>query len=102
MSANRFSGLKFLMVILVLGLVGIIFAGGGFNPLTEIIRDEIALLTDSRLPETSPRLRFSLTPPRDAQFLFDARRKSVTVKWRASKWEPSVPADSEFNYQISV
>jgi len=59
-------------------------------------------MTNSRLPDSSPRLRFSLTSPRDAQFSFDSRRKSASVRWHASNWEPSIPADSKFNYVISV
>ena len=91
-----------LIVLLILGVAGILLAAGELDPLVEILRDEYALLTDSRLPEESPRLRFSLSPPHDAQFSFDSRRKSVSVRWNASNWEPHVPADSEIIYLITV
>lgn len=102
MGRSRGAGRRFLVIVLVLGVIAVLYAGGELDPLLANVQDEILLLTNSRLPDTSPRLRFSLTPPRDAQFSFDSRRKSVTVTWHASNWEPSVPIDSEFKYLISV
>lgn len=102
MSAGRGTGRRLLALILLLGVVAVLYVGGELDPLLANIQDELSLLTNSRLPDTSPRLRFSLTPPLDAQFSFDSRRKSVTVRWHASNWEPGIPADSEFNYLISV
>ncbi len=102
MGPKRGVGCKLLAVILILIVAAVLYAGGEFDPLVEIVQDEIALLTNSRLPETSPRLRYSLTVPQDAHFSFDSRRISVTVRWNASNWEPRKPTASELEYQISV
>lgn len=93
---------RLLLVVLVLGIAGVLFVGGELDPLIEIAQDEIALLTDSRLPETSPRLRLLLTTPREARFSFDSRRKSVTVRWSDSIWRPREPEDYEISYRITV
>ena len=102
LSSSGGRGRRILLLVLVLGVGAALYAGGELDPLLANVQDEILLLTNSRLPETSPRLRYSLTPPRNAQFSFDVRRKSVTVRWNASNWEPRVPEDSEIIYLITV
>ena len=102
MGTGRGSGRRVLVLILVLGVVGVLWAGGELDPLLANVQDEILLLTNSRLPDSSPRLQFALTASRDARFSFDPRRKSVAVTWEASDWHPRSPNDFSISYFVTV
>ena len=89
----------FLFALIV--LVAIVL-GAGFEPLTNFVSENIALLTNSRLPETSSRLAFTLSTPRDLVYFFDDETKSVDLRWSGAEWNPSRPLDSGYSYEIAV
>lgn len=89
-----------LLLILVV-VIAIVFAAG-FEPITELAGETIALLTNSRLPESSTRLQFSLTTPRNLTYAFEDTSKGLELEWSGSEWRPSRPPGSEYRYEVSV
>lgn len=102
--AESSSGISrlFRFAILLIIVAAAMFVGAGFEPLSEAVSEFIAIQTNSRLPETSSRLAYSLTTPLDMKFSFDEKTKSVELSWGASNWEPSIPPASDFIYEVSV
>ena len=88
------------LIALIIIVAMIVFAS--FEPVTNLINEQIALLTNSRLPESSSRIAFSLTVPRDLSFSFDVEKKGVDLLWAESEWRPSRPPDSVYEYEVSV
>ncbi len=95
------SWLLWILLAAVLIVFGII-VGAEMKPITDFARETIAMLTNSRLPETSPQLDFLLTTPRDLIFSFDDVTEEIDMQWSASEWEPRTPPDSDFGYEVSV
>ena len=92
--------IRFLILVLIV-VVAVVIAAG-FEPLTNLVSENIALLTNSRLPESSSRLAFSLTTPRDLTYAFDDDGKTLDLVWSGSKWRPSRPPDSDYAYEVSM
>ena len=94
---------NFLRFILFVVIVISAFAiGAEFEPIKSQIQDTIASLTNSRLPDSSSRLQYSLTSPRDLVFQFDQQTTEVDLQWSKSEWRPRNPSDSGFGYEVSV
>ena len=89
----------FLLAILIIAAAVI---GANFEPLSDFITEQVALLTNSRLPDSSSRLAFSLTAPRDLVVTFDEETKGGDLRWSESSWRPSRPQNSRFSYEVSV
>ena len=89
----------FLLAILIVAAAVI---GANFEPLSDFITEQVALLTNSRLPDSSSRLAFSLTTPRDLVVTFDEETKGVVLQWSESSWRPSRPQNRRISYEVSV
>ena len=92
-------GCFFLLILLIVALAAI---GANFEPLADFITEQVALLTNLRLPDSSSRLAFSLTTPRDLVVTFDEAAKGADLRWSESSWRPSRPQNSRFGYVVSV
>ena len=92
--------IRYLLLALIV-VVAVVIAAG-FEPLTNLASETIALLTNSKLPETSSRLQYSLTTPRDLSYFFNDATQSLDLEWSGSEWRPNKPADSEYGYELSV
>ncbi len=89
----------FLLVILIAAAAVV---GANFEPLADFITQQVALLTNSRLPDSSSRLAFSLTAPRDLVIAFDEETKGADLRWSESSWRPSRPQSSHISYEVAV
>lgn len=92
----------FRWLLLVILIIAAAVIGANFEPLADFITEQVALLTNSRLPDSSSRLAFSLTAPRDLVVTFDEETKGVDLKWSGSSWRPSRPQNSRFSYEVTV
>ena len=92
-------GCFFLLILLIVALAAI---STNFESLTDFASEQVALLTNSRLPDSSSRLAFSLTAPRDLIVTFDKQTKGADLRWSESSWRPSRPQNSRFGYVVSV
>ncbi len=103
-SANHSGSSARLVRYLLTGLVVIValIVGAGFDPLRDFVTENIALLTNSRLPESSSLLQYELSPPRDLTFNFDDVTKKLYLEWSGSAWRPNRPSDSDYAYEVSV
>lgn len=90
-----------ILLVAALFVFGIII-GAEMKPITDFARETIALLTNSRLPESSSRLEFSLTTPTDLAVTFDPETQGAVLRWSGSTWRPSRPPDSNFKYEVTV
>ena len=89
-------------MLLAVFVVAAIVVGAGFEPLSNLVAESFALLTNSRLPETSSRLAYSLTAPRDMTFAFNDESQTVELQWSGSDWRPDTPPDPSVVYVVSV
>ena len=94
-----FKGFFFLLILLIVVIAAI---STNFEPLTNFASEQVALLTNSRLPDSSSRLAFSLTAPRDLVVTFDEETKGADLQWSKSSWRPSRPQNSRFSYEVTV
>ena len=92
-------GFFFLLILLIVVIAAI---STNFEPLTNFASEQVALLTNSRLPDSSSRLAFSLTAPRDLVVTFDEQTKGADLQWSESNWRPSRPQKSHFSYEVSI
>ena len=92
-------GCFFLLILLIVVIAAI---STNFESLTDFASEQVALLTNSRLPDSSSRLAFSLTAPRDLVVTFDEQTKGADLRWSGSSWRPSRPQNSRFGYVVSV
>ena len=92
----------FRLLLLVILIIAAAVIGANFEPLTDFVSEQVALLTNSRLPDSSSRLAFSLTTPRNLVVTFDEQTKDVDLQWGESSWRPSKPQSSHFSYVVTV
>ncbi len=92
----------FRWLLLAILIVAAAVVGANFEPLADFITEQVALLTNSRLPDSSSRLAFSLTAPRDLTVTFDEETKGVDLQWSESSWRPSRPQNSHISYEVAV
>ena len=92
----------FRWLLLVILIVVAAVVGANFEPLSDFITKQVALLTNSRLPDSSSRLAFSLTAPRDLVVTFDEETKGVDLQWSESSWRPSRPQNSHISYEVAI
>ena len=92
----------FRWLLLAILIIAAAVVGANFEPLADFITEQVALLTNSRLPDSSSRLAFSLTAPRDLTVTFDEETKGVDLQWSESSWRPSRPQNSHISYEVAV
>ena len=90
---------RLLLVFIV--LVAIVIAAG-FQPLSELVSENIALYTNRRLPESSSRLALSITPPRDLNYAFNDADTGLKLEWGRSNWRPETPPNSSIDYRVAI
>ncbi len=90
-------------IIIMLAIISVgVVIGAEFKPLSDIVVDSIASVTNLRLPEDHSRLEFSLTTPHDLKFSFNDESQTVELQWSGSDWRPVVPPDPSVIYEVSV
>lgn len=87
--------------MIALIVVGVVI-GAEIEPLRNFARETVAQLTNSRLPETSSLLAYSLQTPSNLQVSFDKSTGAVDLSWSPTSWMPSLSTNWEFQYEIWI
>ena len=94
---------KFVRLVLFLLIVAVaVVIGAEFDLITNYVKESIATLTNSRLPETSSQLAYSLATPSNLKVSFDKGNGDAELSWTASSWIPSLSSDWEFQYEVWI
>ena len=92
--------IRFLLFVLVVAVA--VFVGAAFEPIKDQITNSIALMTNSRLPESSSLLAYSLRTPSNLKVSFANIGGTVELSWSPTSWTPTLSTDWEFQYEIWV